>query len=149
MFTFILQPLLDYRKLQEEGSQQEFAIKLQELENEKKLLSAIADERTVLARRFQELSAGKGEIKADDLALLTSRLELLRIRQRLQETVVMEKEQAKELSRLAMLEATRNKRVIELLMDRHFENYRMEVKRRETRVLDDFGVRSYSRRDAI
>ena len=149
MFTFILQPVLDYRKLQEEKAQQEFAFKLRELEIEKQTLAAIAGEKAVLAGRFQELSAGKIEIKADDFATLTSRLELLRIRQRLQERVVIEKEEAKELSRHAMLEAMRNKRVMELLMDRHLGNYRMEVKRRETRLLDEFGVRSYGRRDAI
>lgn len=149
MFTFILQPVLDYRKLQEEKAQQEFAFKLRELEIEKQTLAAIAGEKAVLAGRFQELSAGKIEIKADDFATLTSRLELLRIRQRLQEKVVIEKEEAKELSRHAMLEAMRNKRVMELLMDRHLGNYRMEVKRRETRLLDEFGVRSYGRRDAI
>jgi len=149
MFTFILQPVLDYRKLQEEKAQQEFAFKLRELEIEKQTLAAIAGEKAVLAGRFQELSAGKIEIKADDFATLTSRLELLRVRQRLQEKVVIEKEEAKELSRHAMLEAMRNKRVMELLMDRHLGNYRMEVKRRETRLLDEFGVRSYGRRDAI
>lgn len=149
MFTFILQPVLDYRKLQEEKAQQEFAFKLRELEIEKQTLAAIAGEKAVLAGRFQELSAGKIEIKADDFATLTSRLELLRIRQRLQVKVVIEKEEAKELSRHAMLEAMRNKRVMELLMDRHLGNYRMEVKRRETRLLDEFGVRSYGRRDAI
>ncbi len=149
MFTFILQPVLNYRKLQEEKAQQEFAFKLRELEIEKQTLSAIAGERAVAARRFQELSAGTSEIKADELAFITSRLELLRVKQRLQEKVVIEKEQDKELGRLAMLEAMRNKRVMELLMDRHLENYRMEVKRRETRLLDEFGVRSYGRRDAL
>jgi len=149
MFTFIFQPLLDYRILQEENAQQEFALKLRDLEKENKELDAIAGERGVLARRFEELSAGEAEIKADDLAALTSRLELLRIRQRLQEKVVIEKEQAKELSRLAMLEATRNKRVIELIMDKHLENYRMEIRQRETMLLDDFGVRSFSQREAI
>lgn len=148
MFTFIFQPLLDYRILQEENAQQEFALKLRDLENEKKVLAAIAGERAALARRFQELTGGKIEIKADDLAELTSRLELLRIRKRLQEKVVIEKEQAKELSKLAMLEATRNKRVIELIMDKHLENYRMEGKRRETRLLDEFGVRSFCQREA-
>lgn len=149
MFTFILQPLMDYRKLQEEQAQQEFAFKLRDLENEKQILGDIAGERAVLARRFQELSGGKIGIKADDLGTLTSRLELLRIRQRLQEKVVIEKEQQKELSRLAMLEAMRNKHIMELLMNKYLEDYRMEDKRRESRQLDEFGVRSYSRGQVI
>lgn len=149
MFKFRLQPLLEYRKLLEENAQQEFALKLRELENEKKALAAIAGERSVIARRFMELSGGGVEMKADDLATLTSRLEILRIRQRLQEKVVIEKDEAKELSRLSMLDAMRNKRIMELLRDRHFGNYKLELKRRETRSLDEFGIRSYSQGQVI
>jgi flagellar protein FliJ len=149
MFKFRLQPLLEYRKLLEENAQQEFALKLRELENEKKALAAIAGERAIIARRFMELSGGGVEMKADDLAMLTSRLEILRIRQRLQEKVVIEKDEAKELSRLSMLDAMRNKRIMELLRDRHFGNYKLELKRKETRSLDEFGIRSYSQGQVI
>lgn len=149
MFKFRLQPLLEYRKLQEENAQQEFALKLKELEAEKKVLASIAGERAVLARRFMELSGGEVEMKADDLATLTSRLELLRIKQRLQEQVVIDKDEAKEVSRVFMLDAMRNKRVMELLRERHLGNYQMELKRRETRMLDEHGIRGYGQRNAI
>lgn len=149
MFKFRLQPLLEYRKLQEENAQQEFALKLRELENEKKALASIAGERAVLARRFMQLSAGKSEMKADDLANLTSRLELLRLRQIRQENIVIEKDREKEISRISMLDTMRNKRIMELLRERHLGNYRLELKRRETRMLDEYGIRGYVRGSAI
>lgn len=148
MFRFRLQPVLEYRKVLEENARQDFAVKLRELEVEKKVLAAITGDRAVLARRFMDLANGQGEMKAEDLATLTSRLELLRIKQREQEKVVMQKEEQKEAGRRAMLEAMRNKRVMELLRDRHYGRYQSELKRRETGMLDEFGVRSYNRREA-
>jgi flagellar FliJ protein len=149
MFRFKLQPLLDYRRILEENAQQDFALKLRELEIEKQLLASIAGQRSVLARRFMDLSSGKAEMKAEDFATLTSRLELLRIRQREQEKAVMAKDAEKESSRLAMLEDVRNKRIMELLRDRHFGHYKQEAKRREARQLDEFGIRNYNRREAL
>lgn len=149
MFRFKLQPLLDYRRIIEENAQQDFALKLRELEIEKQLLASIAGQRAIIARRFADMSKGHSEIKADDLAALTSRLELLRIRQREQEKTVIEKDAEKERSRLVMLEAMRNRRIMELLRDRHFDNYKMENKRREARQLDEFGIRSYIHREAL
>jgi flagellar FliJ protein len=149
MFKFKLQPLLDYRRIIEENAQQDFALRMRELEIAKQLLASIAGQRAVLARRFVDLSKGRSEMKADDLAALTSRLELLRIRQREQEKAVIEKDAEKESSRLVMLDAMRSRRIMELLRDRHFENYKMENKRRETRQLDEFGIRGYVHREAL
>ncbi len=149
MFKFKLQPLLDYRRVLEENAQQDFALKLRALEIEKQLLASIAGQRAVLARRFLEMSSGKAEMKAEDFASLTARLELLRIRQREQEKAVMEKDAEKERSRLAMMESVRNRRIMELLRDRHFGMYKQEMKRREARQLDEFGIRNYNRREAL
>lgn len=149
MFKFRLQPLLEYRRILQENAQQDFSLKLRALENEKKALAAIAGDRAVLARRYMGLSKGESDIKAEDLGALTSRLELLMIRQEQQERIVAEKEEDKERSRLNMLDAMRNSRMMELLRDRHFGYYRQEVKHRETLLLDEFAARIYSRGETI
>ncbi|GBC95408.1 hypothetical protein HRbin16_01197 [bacterium HR16] len=135
-FEFSLQKVLDYRQRREEQAIRAFMEAQAQLLHEQAVLHKLIVEREQCLRRshrHQHLVVELLDVEQTYLSALEERIEAQRER-------VAEAEKVVEEKREALIEAQRERKALERLREKHYEQWRQEILRTEQKVLDDLAT---------
>ncbi|MGQ9487795.1 MAG: flagellar export protein FliJ [Armatimonadota bacterium] len=135
-FVFSLQKVLEYRQRLEEQAIRAFAEAQRHLEREQAVLAELISLREQCLQRSsraKRLAVEMLDVEQTYLFALEGRIEAQRQR-------VAEAEAVLEERRQALIEAQRERKALERLRDKHYEQWRQEVLRAEQQVLDDLAT---------
>lgn len=145
MFKFKLQSVLEYRLNIEEKILNEFSDLKRILEEKKAVLKALIDERHRLMDELRNMQ--RRVMRADDLAALVGYVENLRLKEKEQNNIIDQASEKVEAKRKELMEAVKNKKVMENLRDKHEEEYRKNMNELEQKNSDEMSVLKYGRRE--
>ena len=143
MYRFNLQILLDYRKRIEEGFQIELSLIQKKLENARQALLSSRQEKT----RYEEELTEKESREVNLPVSILYRDYLRGIRKKIQEqkdrvaTIKIEFDKKQE----ELLAATKNRKVLEKVKEKHAREFLQEVEKKERAFVDEVGIRRYQR----
>ncbi len=138
MFRFRLQSVLDFRKQIEEKSLGEFADIKRRLDHELERLYHMMEDRKKVTDHVNTI--GRGEIRPADIALYTSYIRRLKEEEQKQNEVVKKVENELEAKRNVLVEAVKERKIIENIREHQFEAYKSEMHKRERKELDERGI---------
>ncbi len=145
MFVFSLQTVLDYRKNIEERTLNAFSEKKRELELEELKLQKLIEERN---NSIGELRNTQNKsLPIDDIARYVSYIERIRENEKKQNIVIAQASEQLEAKRVELLEAVKKRKVIEMLKDRHAEEYANAERAFEQKNSDEMAVLKFGRRE--
>jgi flagellar protein FliJ len=145
MFKFKLQSVLEYRINIEEKILNEFSDVKRYLEEQKAVLRALISERESLINDLRNMQNGK--IRADDIATLVQYVENIRVKEKEQKNVIHKAKEQVENKRKVLVEAVRNRKVMENLRDKQAEDYQNNFNKLEQKNSDEMSVLKYGRRE--
>lgn len=141
-FAFSLKPLLEMRERIEEEKQQVLAARERDLQ-------AAQDEMARLDRRFKDHSTAlrerHKELSAGELHAHYAHLQFLDRAMTMQHHVIASAKRAVEAARAQLIEASRDRKVIDKLKERRLSEHRELVAAEEQKELDDSNNRRYMR----
>jgi flagellar FliJ protein len=145
-FRFAYQSVLDHRRTMEDARQRELAMKLRQrmiLQNE---LGAM--QRTITESKHDMADALVGEVDLSEVSQFARFSS--QTAQRAHAIVVKLAQGEKQIdeARQRLLEATRQRKAIDLLHDKHRHRWLREQEVRETAQLDDLAQQAYTRKVA-
>lgn len=141
-FKFALKPVLDHRERIEDEKQQALALRMQELQKAQGELARLDAE----FRRFSvRLRSEHRTLALRDLRTHYAHLEYLDRRITAQHLVIAQCRKAVDRAREEVLAASKDRKVIERLKDKRFEEHRASEAYLEQRELDDANARHYGR----
>ena len=134
-FQFKMETVLRLRESIEEQKKNEFGRAAAELERQKEKLKAIIAEQRQMIQEFHEAVKARIDSKKSDqynkyIKLLDKRIEE-------QQAVVKKCEAIEEACRKELIEATKEKKKLEKLKEKQFQQYVIEEKREEQKVTDE------------
>lgn len=135
-FEFSLQKVLDYRQRREEQAIRAFAEAQAQLMHEQAVLHRLLIEREECLRRShrrERLTVELLDVEQTYLSALEERIETQRER-------VAEAERMVEQRREGLIEAQRERKALERLREKHYEQWRQEMLRAEQNTLDDLAT---------
>jgi len=141
MFGFDLQSLLDVRTALEEKRQLELAEAIRDLELQQEIFSGIKDRRRQLIREYYELE-GK-PVKSLGLVLYSENITLYRDMEITQQDKCRQAERKVDDSRLALIEASKQKKILEKYKEKKLVEYKQELSRKECKELDEAAILRY------
>jgi flagellar FliJ protein len=144
MFKFKLQSVLEYRRNVEERVQGEFSEFKRYLEEQKAVLSALVKERKAFMEDLRSMQ--RGSIRADDIAALVAYVEVIREKETAQMEVIRKAQDDLEKKRLELIDAVKNRKVMESLREKHEEEYRKHLRETEQKHSDEMAVLKFGRR---
>ncbi len=144
-FKFVLEPVLGHRERIEDEKQQAYAERRQEL-------TAAQEELARLNGEFKRYSATLREdhksLDSEQLRAHYAHLEYLDRRITMQHGVVSQRRIAVERARADLVEASKDRKVIEKLKDKRFEEHRALEAAFEQKELDDANNRQHARQSS-
>lgn len=144
-FVYRLQSYLNLKEQVEELKKNEYGYALRRLEEERqKKLQLEAEQETIVKIFRKSLLVS---IKPVDIRRFNNRIELLKVWIIEQEQRVKQAEQEAEEKRLALVEAMKERKALETVRERSYEDYKLEEKRNEQVVVD--GIVSYQYADKM
>ncbi|GIV15901.1 MAG: flagellar export protein FliJ [Armatimonadota bacterium] len=135
-FVFSLQKVLDYRQQREEQAVRAFAEAQAQLLHEQAVLHRLLSEREGCLRRShrrQRLAVELLDVEQAYLSALEERIEAQRGR-------VVEAVRVLEEKRQALTQAQRERKALERLREKHYEQWRQEMLRIEQKALDELAT---------
>lgn len=144
MFKFKLQSVLEYRLNVEEKILNEFSDTKRHLEEQKAVLKALINERESLMDDLRSMQ--RAPMKADDIAAILGYVENLREREKVQKNIIHQAKEAVEQKRKELVEAVKNRKVMENLRDKHAEEYLKNLNETEQKNSDEMSVLKFGRR---
>jgi flagellar FliJ protein len=142
-FRFALEPVLDQRRRIEEAKQQTLAQRMQEVHAAEEALRGLngryKEHSTALRERHQGMAT-------EDLRLHYAHLEYLDRAITTQHAVLGQRKAAAERARLELVEASKERQVIEKLKERKHAEFVANAGRLEQNELDDSNARRFARR---
>lgn len=144
MFKFKLQSVLEYRLNIEEKILNEFSDLKRYLEEQKAVLKALVTEKESLIDDLRNMH--NSARKADDIAAILGYVENLRGREKDQKNVIHKAKEAVEEKRKELVEAVKNRKVMENLRDKHAEAYLKNLNETEQKNSDEMSVLKFGRR---
>jgi len=141
MFDFDLQVLLEARHASEERKQTALAQAVRELEVQNGLLEEIRNKRRRMIREYYAL--GGQAVESLRLILYSENIVLCRDRElgQLEQCRLADREV--EDKRLALIEASKQRKMIEKLKEKKFTEYQQELNSRESKELDEAALLRY------
>lgn len=138
-YKFSMEKILDWREDLEKASMERFALTQNELNQEKLKLSNLYKEYKSLKERFVKYKSAN-EIKQYQLykSDLEKKIEL-------QIQVVEEKTNELEERRLELVDAQKNRKIMEKLKEKDYENYKEKENLEEQKFLDEISVVKYKK----
>ena len=141
-FAFTLKPVLEHRERLEDEKQLFMAARQRELD-------AAAGELSRLNAQFKQyavrLREGHKDLNSDELRAHYAHLDYLDRAITMQRGIVAQCRQAVERARLGLLDASKDRKVIEKLKERRLQEYRTLEASAEQKELDDSNNRRFSR----
>ena len=143
MYRFNLQVLLDYRKRIEEGLQLECSQIQKELESQRQELLSCQQEKVryeeeLAEKESREVNLQESVLYRDYLRGMRKKIEELRNRVATKK-VELDKKQGQ------LLAATKNRKVLEKVKEKHAKAFMHELEKRERTFVDEVGIRRYHR----
>jgi flagellar FliJ protein len=143
VYRFNLQVLLDYRKRIEEGLQIECSHIQQELETERQALLSCQQEKVryeeeLVEKESREVNLQESVLYRDYLRGMRKKIEELRNRVATKKIELDNKQEE-------LLVATKNRKVLEKVKEKHAKEFMDELEKRERRFIDEVGIRRYHR----
>ncbi|MCS6948885.1 MAG: flagellar export protein FliJ [Armatimonadota bacterium] len=135
-FEFSLQQVLEYRQRREEQMLRAFAEAQAQLAHERSVLDRLLTEREACLYRSQRQNRLTIEIltvEQNYLSALEERIEVQRER-------VAQAERTLEERRQALIEAQRERKALERLREKQYEQWRQEMLRAEQKALDELAT---------
>ncbi len=141
MFRFKLQSVLDYREASEKVAILEFSAAKRCVEEANDLLAKIRQNREELLQKLNSLT-GK-TVASQEVSSLMEDIRYLTEREASQQKVCQETIAASELKRLALLEAMKGKKTIEIIKSKKEKEYKHLSNKRELKATDEQAVQRY------
>ncbi|UCH45266.1 MAG: flagellar export protein FliJ [Nitrospiraceae bacterium] len=143
MYRFNLQVLLDYRKRIEEGLQIECSHIQQELETERQALLSCQQEKfryeeELTEKESREVNLQESVLYHDYLRGMRKKIEELRNRVATKKIELDNKQEE-------LLVATKNRKVLEKVKEKHAKEFMDELEKKERTFIDEVGIRRYQR----
>lgn len=145
MFKFKLQSVLEYRVNVEEKIQGEFSEVKRRLEEQKGILKALVSERENIVNDLRNMQ--QAPMRADDIAAMFAYVETLRHKEKDQKIVIHQAKEKVEAKRKELVEAVKNRKVMENLKTKHEETYKKEINDLEQKNSDEMAVLKFGRRE--
>ncbi|MBU8849543.1 MAG: flagellar export protein FliJ [Desulfobacterales bacterium] len=143
MFNFNLQPVLDYRKQLEEKLMLEFA-EIKRLFNcEKETLKKLKKERAGLI--FQLRKMGENRLSAADASNYLSYITRIKDDENHREKIICKIEKELKEKRSELVDASKKKRILEILKEKKLKEYRLSLISREQKELDESWLLRFDR----
>lgn len=134
-FKFRLDNVLRYREAREQKVLREFAAAMRALDAEERELARLVRGRNDGAARLRAELGGR--CSPDAIRSLESFLDCREIEIKEQEVRVLAAREFAETKRLELVEAGREKKLVEKLYDKEWERYRLEAGRDEQKFMDE------------
>ena len=142
-FVFQMESMLRLKSRIEDQKKQEFAKALQRVEEEK----------AVLEKFFRDKSDAINKLKGDinirispiDFGLTNRYIEFTKEKIVIQKGVIIKVEQLLEQARLELVEATKERKMLDKLKEKKFEEYIDEEKKQEQKMVDEIVSYKYSK----
>jgi flagellar FliJ protein len=143
MFVFKLQAVLDTKKIIEEQKLTEFSAKKNQLIEEQKLLEDIKRERILLIDQLRDSQRLIRRLR--DIELQLTYIDICTEKEKRQRQVVETLTNEVEETRVALLEAMRERKVLENLKNRDMEEYRTSEAMQERLTTDETAILRFRR----
>lgn len=142
-FVFKQEPLYEFRKLLEELSQVEFASALKRLDEEESKLSLL---KGVYGKTSEEADGLKEKgAPVQDIRMYHDYLTTLKMHIAAQEGVLKELRVIFEKKRNELLEASRDKKVLETMKEKSYNEYIAHMEKQEQKITDDMVTSRFKR----
>jgi flagellar protein FliJ len=135
-FKFRLQRVLEVREKEEDEKKNRFAEITKKLQEEHKRLDSLHSDMEEVKTRKNKLASQN--IKVDQLLSYSYYMENLKQNIEKQHNIVEKSEKEMENARVELLEAAKDKQVLEKIKDKNFEDYKYGLKREEDKMTDQF-----------
>jgi flagellar protein FliJ len=143
MFTFELESALNYRKTLEEKKLVEFCEVKKQLEKAKDLLTGIQTEKFTIIEQLKNMQ--KQPFSAPEIVLYLSYIRLFKEKESLQQEIVEKIIQDVEMQREALIEAVKNRKIMDNLKDRQFREFNENLAAYERKIEDETAIISFIR----
>ena len=143
MFTFKLESALNYRKAVEEKKLVEFSEAKKKLEREKDQLEGIHREQLIIIGQFKNMQ--ERPFHAPDIALYFSYIQLVKEKETLQQEIIQQVSQEVEILRKALLEAVKNRKIMDKVKERQFKEFKENIAAYERKMADETAVLRFVR----
>ena len=138
MFEFQLQPLLDARQALEEQKQRELAEAMRYCESQNGILDNIRSSRLQM---IGEYKAFEGQtVSALQLQLYSENIARYRELEEAQHECCRQAEADAEEKRQSLIEATKQKKILEKLKEKRLSAYQQELSHKENKELDESAI---------
>lgn len=145
MFKFKLQSVLEYRLNIEEKILNEFSDLKRCMEEQKAVLKTLIDKRKDLINDLRSMQCNM--MRANDIAALVAYVETIRNKEKEQKIILHQAKEQVEKKRQELIEAVKNRKVMENLRDKHAEEYRKSLNELEQKNSDEMSVLKFGRRE--
>lgn len=135
-FKFGLQRVLEIKEKFEDEKKNSYAEQKKKLEEENLKLEKLKKDMEDIS--LKRNSASGASLKVSELSNYSNYIQSLSNRIEVQHTKVEEEEEAVEAVRRELIEATKDRRILENLKLRGLEQYRYELKQEEDKLTDQF-----------
>ncbi|HUV49855.1 MAG TPA: flagellar export protein FliJ [Anaerolineae bacterium] len=143
MFNFRLQPVLKHRKLVEEQLMLEFADRKRNLYSEKETLKKLRRERADLISRLKKM--GETKLSAADASIYLSYISHIKDEENHREEIVCQIGKELEEKRIKLVDASRKRRILEIIKEKKLGEYRLSLIVREQKELDESWLLKFGR----
>lgn len=145
MFKFKLQSILEYRVNIEEKILNEFSDLKRDLEEKRAVLKALVTERESLMNDLRNMQSVT--MRVDDIAALVAYVENIRMKEKEQKNILHQAKEKVEKKRQELMEAVRNRKVMENLRDKHAAEYQKNFNELEQKNSDEMSMLKFGRRE--
>ena len=142
-FSFSLESVLNVRRMKEEKYEKEFSKAIMELEQERNTLKEL--ENRVCEKQLELRMISQNPFSSDKILLFEHFLEHLEQDVEKQVKRIEKVSNDVEIKRLQLIEATKDKKIIDKLKDKEYARHHDEVNRQERTILDEIAVTRYLR----
>lgn len=143
MFVFKLQAVLDTKMIIEEQKLTEFSTKKNQLNEELKVLNHIQQERILLVDQLRDSQHLIRHLR--DIELQLTYIEVCTEKEKMQQIVVAKVTNEVEEKRIALLEAMKERKVLENLKNRDMEEYMASEALQERITTDETAILRFRR----
>ncbi|HOA55435.1 MAG: flagellar export protein FliJ [Acetivibrionales bacterium] len=144
-FIFKLQSVLNLRKQKEDNIKNELGIAIQRLEQEKRRLSELENTLDATVREFNEKTR---KTTVHELIEYNEYLSLLNSRIKSQKDNVNNAAQYVDKVREELVKAVKDRKILEKLKERHYEEFLLEQKKLEQKTNDEIVSYNYNESSA-
>ncbi|MBW2644636.1 MAG: flagellar export protein FliJ [Deltaproteobacteria bacterium] len=147
MFNFRLQSVLEYREQVEERLMLEFADTKRRLDCEKETFKKLRSERVDLIFRLEKM--GESKLSAADASIYLSYISRIKDEENHREDIIYQIGRELKEKRTELVNASKKKRILEILKEKKLKEYRLSLISREQKELDETGILRAGARDRV